>query len=397
MPRPLVVMFDTDFGGHIPLHAREFARAALADDFGFDVLLCLPPAILQRLPTELTQQFSASGRLRFHSLSDADVKACNSPNSIIRGIRKWKLGQSLAHKFGAHHVFYFVLDIILAGSIVQTLSLKSSVPYSGILFRPRLHLPSRSGKSIDRLKTMRQYPYYAIALSLTRLSNIWTLDPFFAEYGQKYLPRGSAIKFIGEAKILPDISATPMNYGPKTRFLTFGLLKERKGTLVLLKALTALSDDDWAKIEIVMLGEFEPSIKSEALKMLQELEKNRNANIFVESRYVSDEEIAEALYSADVILANYLGHVGSSGVVFAAALANRPVITQDDGLLGQLARTFGLGITVNTSEPEELADALKLMSDPKQRSMAFDADRASEYIAINKQGFAAQILSEIQL
>lgn len=60
-----------------------------------------------------------------------------------------------------------------------------------------------------------------------------------------------------------------------------------------------------------------------------------SAQIKVVDRFLSDDEIPPLVSGADVILAPYLRHVGSSGLLYWPAAAGKSVITQDFGLIGR--------------------------------------------------------------
>jgi glycosyltransferase involved in cell wall biosynthesis len=396
--RPLVLLFDTDARGHLPFHAEAFARAALQKTYGFDVVLCMPSAVLDRLSQEVVRGFGPSSQVRFHALTDEQIASCNSPNSLARGVRKWRLGRELARWYGASHVFYFVLDVVLAGALLDASCFRPPQSFSGILFRPRLHLEGQPAGFSERLKRARQLPYYGASLALPHLTDVWTLDPFFVPYARKSLPGGQKVKFIGEAQILPKpgrkITATPRS--SRTRFLMYGLLKERKGVLVLLQALRTFTPADWAGMEVALLGEFEPSIREKALALAAEIRQAPGSNLIFTPEYIADELIVEEVQRADVLLVNYLNHIGSSGVVFAAALAGKPVITQRTGLLAKLIETYGLGVTIDTFDPNALGNELRRLSDPAQVQAAFDPFRARQYVESNRPGFAYDILSTIE-
>ena len=63
--------------------------------------------------------------------------------------------------------------------------------------------------------------------------------------------------------------------------------------------------------------------------------------------------------AADVVLAPYIQHVGTSNILFLAAAYRRPVISQDFGLMASLTRNYRLGLTVNPSDPSALANAMR--------------------------------------
>jgi len=71
-------------------------------------------------------------------------------------------------------------------------------------------------------------------------------------------------------------------------------------------------------------------------------------------------ELADVYIRAvDWVLLPYRGHEGSSGVLAAAAAAQRPVIAADFGLIGRNVRRAGLGLLFEHRSVASLADALR--------------------------------------
>jgi glycosyltransferase involved in cell wall biosynthesis len=158
--------------------------------------------------------------------------------------------------------------------------------------------------------------------------------------------------------------ATPRWVGqiPETRtcFAMFGFLSQRKGIFETLAALELLDDDAAAATAVVFAGVFEPSARQQFNARLEVVrDKAPRLWVHVEERYLDQHEIVALLHRADVVLAPYQRFVGSSGVIFWAVGAGRPVITQDYGFLGELVRRHRLGLAVDTRDPEAIAGAMR--------------------------------------
>lgn len=67
-----------------------------------------------------------------------------------------------------------------------------------------------------------------------------------------------------------------------------------------------------------------------------------------------------------------------SGVLLRAAAHGRPVVSQRDGLMGQLVSRHRLGVTVDTGDPAALTGALTAMIDTDPR-MTFDPAQARAF------------------
>jgi hypothetical protein len=91
-------------------------------------------------------------------------------------------------------------------------------------------------------------------------------------------------------------------------------------------------------------------------------------------------------------MAPYQRFVGSSGVMLWAAAAQKPLVTQDFGLLGRLVADHGLGLPVDCTEPRQLALAIESMVEHGTAEF-FDPRRAAAFAAERTpRRFAALIL-----
>jgi glycosyltransferase involved in cell wall biosynthesis len=93
---------------------------------------------------------------------------------------------------------------------------------------------------------------------------------------------------------------------------------------------------------------------------------------------------------ADVILAPYQRHVGMSGILLLAAAAQKPVLSSNYGLMGEIVRRYELGLTVDSTEPKEIAKGLtrflvedsdKLCDRAKMKSFA-EQNSAEEFARV---------------
>jgi hypothetical protein len=101
--------------------------------------------------------------------------------------------------------------------------------------------------------------------------------------------------------------------------------------------------------------------RSDVLSAIQELRlKCPAVNIEVEDRYIDFSEMNAELMVADCVLAPYLGFFGSSGILGHACRVEKPMITCEEGLLGELVRELEVGLTVNPRDSGALANCLRV-------------------------------------
>jgi glycosyltransferase involved in cell wall biosynthesis len=142
-------------------------------------------------------------------------------------------------------------------------------------------------------------------------------------------------------------------------FLLFGALAPRKGINTVLEAMKFLTSETLQSITIVFAGRLEASSRDCFIKNFQDVKSSfPSLALHLEDRYLDNDEISGLVLGADVILAPYLRHVGSSGVLYWAVSAKKPIISQDYGLLGQQIKNYDRGISVDTRNPELLSEAI---------------------------------------
>ena len=141
-------------------------------------------------------------------------------------------------------------------------------------------------------------------------------------------------------------------------FLLFGDIRPRKGLWKLFAALSELTAKECAKVAIGIVGHAEPAIEDRIAAETAAL-SGKPISVIRRTGYVSDAERDAWFDVADVILAPYLRHTGSSGVLMLAAARRKPIISQDFGLMGRLTRENRLGLAINTDDPKALGQAIR--------------------------------------
>jgi glycosyltransferase involved in cell wall biosynthesis len=157
-------------------------------------------------------------------------------------------------------------------------------------------------------------------------------------------------------------------------FLMFGDLRPRKGLWKLFAALSHLAPDECAKVSVALVGHSEPVIEERIALEISAL-ADRPISIIREARYVPDRDRDAWFDVADVILAPYVRHVGSSGILMLAAAHRKPSISQDFGQMARITRENSLGVTADTRDPMDLARAMRDFLGPALPP-GFDPDAA---------------------
>lgn len=176
-------------------------------------------------------------------------------------------------------------------------------------------------------------------------------------------------------------------------FVLFGALDERKGVLPLLDALARLDAERLRRVAVLLAGPLADHLQADVADRTQHIQ-HRGGQVVLHDAFIPVSEIQALLRAADLVLAPYQRHVGSSAVLIRAAAAGRPVLSQDYGFMGAQVRRHQLGRTVDATDPAALAAAL---ADAIETPTAgFDPAGAQAFAAANTPAaYAETILSRL--
>ena len=294
-------------------------------------------------------------------------------NGLPQGIRslfQWFTMMKYLRRTGAVHGHFLYID-----TAQLVFALKLGAPkgrtLSGILFRSSIHyeqLWQTPSNFRQHIKNYRKTTLYKRMVKHPALSTLFSLDPYFAEYAAQSFKQGDKVQALPEPCPFPQDPAT---YHPsdivgcdmpedRTCFLLFGSLTPRKGIYQVLEALRMLDSKIAKKTAVVFAGKLRDDIRTKFQERLGQLTSD-SPELWMhhEDRHINPAEITDLVIRCDVVLAPYQNHIGSSNVMLWAAGAQKPVITQEYGLMGALARDYKLGLVVDTTKPRAIADAIQ--------------------------------------
>jgi glycosyltransferase involved in cell wall biosynthesis len=142
-------------------------------------------------------------------------------------------------------------------------------------------------------------------------------------------------------------------------FLFFGEIRGPKGLWRLLDSLRVLRAEQEARICLAIVGQAEPVVEQRLASELKVIGASTQLMILRRAAYVDDTELFEWFTAADVVIAPYVRHAGTSGILLLAAAYRKPLITQAYGAMGKLVREHSLGLSIDTNNPEELSGAIE--------------------------------------
>jgi glycosyltransferase involved in cell wall biosynthesis len=398
---PHLLILEPDPRGHAQEWIEHLLTCALAYSH--------PPrfslVVARELATALADMAARSmhDRVQIVTLTAQEQALCTHRWLAVSGFARWWMMRRYLQQTHATHGLFLALDHL---SLPLGLGLgTASRPVSGILFRPSVHyaaLGAYRPTIKERVRDLRKDLLYDLMLRNTALRVVLSLDPYFPAYAAHRYRHGAKVVELADPAFpapapSPADAVLPRRI-PEGRitFLLFGELTARKGVLPLLEALTRLPVEIAKEVAIVIAGRLDPPLRVAARQAeARACQDQPTLWLHLEDRRLAAGEIAALVDRSDVILAPYQSFVGSSGILMWAARMQRPVICQEYGLLGQLTRAHALGVTVDTTDPSAIAQAIttcvhcgpKTLGDPG-RMAAFAAARQPEH-------FAATVLNRV--
>ncbi|MGB5714087.1 MAG: glycosyltransferase, partial [Waterburya sp.] len=110
-------------------------------------------------------------------------------------------------------------------------------------------------------------------------------------------------------------------------------------------------------------------------------------------QFVPEQDVSQYFQLADFVLAPYQKHIGMSGILLLAAAAQKPILSSNYGLMGELVRQYQLGLTVDSTLPQEIADGITecLHKSPEQLG---DRQKMKTFAEQNSAERFAQVIVE---
>ena len=252
------------------------------------------------------------------------------------------------------------------------------VRLSGILLRATLH--ERAASPAERVRQLRKRALLRLVARNPHLGAVLALDPdavtLLRQLGldARFLP--DPVTPPSPARSSGEVRASLGVESGRRLLLLFGSLEERKGVLATLDALGLVPPGAARRLAIAVVGRVVDGVRDRLEAAIADA-RGTEAQVIVQDRFVPDGELDDLVTAADVVLAPYLGHVGSSGAVLRAAAAGTPVLATETGMVGREVRRHRLGQAVDVADPDALADALvRAVETP---DAAFDPAAAASY------------------
>tara|TARA_B110001469_G_scaffold118787_1_gene125819 strand:- start:108 stop:1313 length:1206 start_codon:yes stop_codon:yes gene_type:complete len=379
-----ILLFDAAPTGH---HGEflENMIYGLPDAVSCDCVVLTHPELESRL---VAAKADCGSGVRLHYLDSAQLDMLAGAKSLFeRGRIELKIVEDACATFGVQKVLMMHMN-------VHQYALRSTlreigISVRGILLNP--YTPLRRAytwkqKVFAGFTALRKRFQFRLMFCNPQIDRVFLLNDarVAEELNRSYPKRCPFASIVDPIPAMVSRSGTlptlEDNETGRCTFLLLGSMAPRKGCLKVLKAMQQLAVDELSLIRLRFIGKFraEASVyRTEVLSAIQDLQtKCPEVDIELEDRYIDFSEMNDELLAADCILAPYVGFFGSSGVLGHACRSGKPMITCEEGLLGELVRELGVGLTVNPKDSDALANCLRRAL---RGELPFNAESAARY------------------
>ena len=361
------VCFDLSIYGHHPSYIRHLVTYWESQQLSGTLSIVVLPDFLT-VHADVVALSSSTSNIHFIPISPSEDSALkdrsSSLNRNIRNFQEWRLFQRYAFQLKAHHCIMLYLDTCLL-PIATGMSFPCA--FSGIYFRPTFHYKSFQNYSHTPKRTLqeiREKITLSLALRNQRLKTLFCLDPFVIDHMKQiwtdthftHVPDPVCFKRNSDIEVAATTLKRQLNISlDKKIFLLFGLLDQRKGIFQILDAISTLSPEVSSRICVVLAGK----ISCEDASRVEHSRQHTSAQICTQYKFISETDVATYFQMADVVLAPYQRHVGMSGILLQAAAAQKPVLSSNYGLMGELVCQYQLGLAIDSEKPLEIAQGFQ--------------------------------------
>jgi glycosyltransferase involved in cell wall biosynthesis len=245
--------------------------------------------------------------------------------------------------------------------------LKFNLSISGILFRPhhRIESPNRTFSVLvsTSFKRFKKKIAEKFIVGKSEIKNVFVLNDREGVTALNKIHHSSVFKYLPDpvfSYIHHEITDKNAGRDDGTyRFLIFGSISERKNISNIIKAYNKA--DFSCKTELLIVGPCSEEYWQRLNNDINHLESvdGIHKKIFVKRGFVTNKEMDYFFSVSDVCLLIYKDFFGSSGLLGRAALHKMKVIGSNTGLLKELISGYRLGLTVDPTDFDLIAESLQ--------------------------------------
>lgn len=383
---PSIALFDPVVHGH---HAEHVAHLV-----NFWVRSRMPGRLDVVVPETMLSRHDALRELRTgppDGVCWIPVPEISGTTPFLRSRREHvRLLRRYVDEHRPHRVHLMYFDAFLFG-LAGGLRFRHDVRFSGTYFRPTFHYgawETHEPPVLERVLRKSKFLLLRAALRNPHLHGLLSLDTLAPDFlmparaGQHVEPLPDPVE-----RHTSPVSADTVRdrlgvSDQRLLLLLFGAVDARKGVFPLLDALSLLDEATTERLTLAIVGRLSDDVRAPVQQRIESLQASSRLQVVLRDEYVEYDVIQPLFEAADLVLAPYQRHVGSSGIVVRAAAAGRPVLSQDYGFQGEIVRRRRLGIVVDTTRPDAIARVLRMYTSTGLGS-SFDENEARRFAEEN--------------
>ncbi len=403
-----LMLFDLSVGGHHAAYIQHLLRYWCEQEFAGKLdILVLPKFLQQHSDVVDIAVSNPQKNINFVAITTEEATALKPRNSSInralRAFQEWHLLRKYAVALKAHHCLIMYFDtcdypLILGASL--------PCPFSGIYFKPTFHyrnfanyIPSQKA----RLQEWREKFALSRILRNRQLQTLFCLDPFVSSHIDKFRSQVKALHLPDPVQISSsrefDLNKFRESLGidpDRQVFLLFGSLTDRrKGIHQLLEAVEILPPELCQKLCLLFVGEADPIERAPLEFQIAKVCQSQPVQIVRHYEFVPEQDVHAYFHLSDVILAPYQKHIGMSGILLLAAATQKPVLSSNYGLMGEIVQRYSLGITVDSTDKNEIAQGLTRFLGESPENLYDHLKMASFATENSAEKFAQEIFQHV--
>ncbi len=365
-----IMLFDMSCGGHHAAYIQHLISYWGEYNLPEYIDIVVTPKFLEQHQdvVELATIYG-SDQLRFVPIT-AKEEAELGPWSTfmrrkVRALREWSLMSRYAKTLGTTECLLMYFDTFQFSAVLRR---KLPCPFSGLYFRPRFHYGDFEPGTLswkDHLRHWQERLHISLALRHPQFKTLFCLDEFAVKHLNQFSSNAQLVYLPDPVQTYSDSESKAKslkeNLGiepDRLVCLVFGVIDSRKGIHQILEAVAMLPPHLCQKLCLLLVGPISSVDKTWVEVQITKLSQFQLVQIVTHDQFVIDSEIQPYFHIADVVVATYQRHVGTSSILIRAATAQKPVLCCDYGLMGEWTRHYKLGLTVNSASTSEIANGL---------------------------------------
>jgi glycosyltransferase involved in cell wall biosynthesis len=281
------------------------------------------------------------------------LNSIHSKSIYLRSIIEWNMLVETAKEINASHALLMYFDYYQLGILIGK---KAPCPVSAIYFRPNF---SENDHGI--YPQIKKWMLSKV-LNSGQIQNLFCLVHALVPYMEAQKTQTRIVPICDPVKQFEVANPEIVEFRKKFKiptdkkiFLNFGYLDDRKGMEVFIDACATLTQNELAKICLLLAGpvpEYYEKIIEAKLAQVPKLEVIRCYG------YLPAREVQICFEISDVVLILYQDFLNMSSVLIRAAMANKPTFATRTGMIGAMVSNNKLGVTVDATSVSEVLNEL---------------------------------------